>query len=282
MGRSSDDHDDDHENHEGDGGHCEQENVRNDENSGGSSDHGRGSIRNINVVEEREEDYVYDVYCLKQTTPDDSEKEIESRVDDESMTKKKNGGSGSLTSSGSWGDQNQTHNDNRDGFERDERFEFDTVDDCSTNSCSDPVMVQMRGGYGFWNEHGELVLEAAPTGQETCSEIDDNDDDYDSNCEEYDGNDYPDDDENEEDGIFIRGANDEYDSDDDIEYSSIDFRNRAIDLGTNINYSMQHYGDDDDDIGDGEYSGYMNDSSRWSRERIYGETEAYDPYYDEE
>ena len=232
----------------------------------------RGSIRDVNVVEKREEDYVYDVYCLKQTTPDDSEKEVDSRVDDESIGNKATGCT-SFTSSESWVENNNNTSNGgglEENGERDKMFKFDSIDDTSTNSFSDPVMV-LKGGYGFWNEHGELILEVAPTGLETCSDIDDNDDEHDSNCEDYEGNDYPDD--------FSLNDSDEYGS----YHGSSDFRHRAVDYGTNVHSGLHQYGDDDDDIGDEEYAGYMNtDSSHWSHERIYGETEAYDPDFDEE
>ena len=84
---------------------------------------------------------------------------------------------------------------------------------------------------------------------------------------------------------IVRGVDEEYDSDD-INAVSSEFRNRVVDLGalvSNGNAAMHQYKDDEDDMGDGEYTGFMyGDESEWSRESVHGETEAYDPDYEED
>ena len=76
-------------------------------------------------------------------------------------------------------------------FFKSENVTFNNAEYCDSSTNSDPVLVQMEGGVGYWNEKGELILETAPIGYH--SDIDD-EDEYDSNCEEYDGNDYPEED----------------------------------------------------------------------------------------
>jgi len=64
-------------------------------------------------------------------------------------------------------------------------------------------LLELQGGVGYWTEEGELILEVEPhhmLAAEFGHEGDDNEDyededDIDSNCEDYGGNDYPDEDE---------------------------------------------------------------------------------------
>lgn len=66
-------------------------------------------------------------------------------------------------------------------------------------------LLELQGGVGYWTEDGDLVLEVEPHHMMgLTSEYDEQDnsdvaeDDIDSNCEDYGGNDYPDDDSWEE------------------------------------------------------------------------------------
>jgi len=250
---------------------------------GGAGGVGSGSSIRDSTEEEREEDYVYDVYRLKegQEYGDDEGEEDESRIDSESGSKK-DGSSDSMLSSGSL-----------DAGQSRQREEF-TFDD--TDSSSDPILV-LQGGVGYWNEKGELVLETSPIDIGHQSDIEE--EDYDSNCEEYIGNDYPEDEDDDSEtnnneyysnytyqNRFSGGLNEEYDSDEDI-YDmpgSSQFRNHAIDISfgsTNSHHAMYQYEDYNDDEGDGEYSGLMRtDNTPWNNEGISGKTEAYDPTLD--
>jgi len=55
-----------------------------------------------------------------------------------------------------------------------------------------PTCMELRGGIGYWDEHGELILEAK---DEESGEDLDNDEDDDSNREDSEGNDYPEEEE---------------------------------------------------------------------------------------
>ena len=86
---------------------------------------------------------------------------------------------------------------------------------------------------------------------------------------------------------FVRGMEDEgeYDSDDNGIYTgSSDYRNHPIDLDSYATgYAMHQYGDDEDDIEDGDYTGTMyQDQSLWNSDRFNGRTEAYDEEYEED
>jgi hypothetical protein len=54
--------------------------------------------------------------------------------------------------------------------------------------------VELSSGVGYWTPLGELVLEAPEKHQESLDHFFDEDGDIDSNCEEYGGNDYPEED----------------------------------------------------------------------------------------
>jgi hypothetical protein len=69
-----------------------------------------------------------------------------------------------------------------------------------------PTCVELHGGIGYWDEHGELILEAVDDGN---IEDSDNDEDDDSNREDYEGNDYLEEEDegwDEEDGIIEEQA----------------------------------------------------------------------------
>jgi hypothetical protein len=56
--------------------------------------------------------------------------------------------------------------------------------------------VELIGGLGYWTDNGELILE---TNEKYQNSVDENigEDDIDSNCEDYDGNDYPEEDDDD-------------------------------------------------------------------------------------
>ncbi|CAJ1942112.1 unnamed protein product [Cylindrotheca closterium] len=56
---------------------------------------------------------------------------------------------------------------------------------------------ELTSGVGYWTPFGELVLEAPEKHQASLDHVFDEDGEIDSNCEEYGGNDYPDDDPDE-------------------------------------------------------------------------------------
>jgi hypothetical protein len=183
-----------------------------------------------------------------------------------------------------------------------------------------PPVISLKGGFGYWNQDGELVLDIHPDADMADSDLED--DEYDSNREDCDANEYPDDDDlddlnnsdhevghhfhaNIERGTgmtpprFANGHLEDNrmhqyeDSDDEGDYyydqtTYMDFRNRPVDLGNlklsgTSNGFVSSLNDENDDDGEGEeYSGIMYgaDSGRWSNERIYCETEAFDPIMD--
>ena len=59
----------------------------------------------------------------------------------------------------------------------------------------DPMTVELKGGVGYWTPDGELILEAPDKAQSSLDRYYDDDGEIDSNCEEYGGNDYPEEDE---------------------------------------------------------------------------------------
>lgn len=116
--------------------------------------------------------------------------------------------------------------------------------------------VELRGGVGYWDEHGELILEAME--DEGDSDNDENDD---SNCEDYHGNDYPEEDD------------DEYWEEDDIVEVDETFRHRPVHMfGQDVQVSTKPPGESDDDEYDTEYGLYEPSGPQ----RQY----AYDPDYE--
>jgi len=55
-------------------------------------------------------------------------------------------------------------------------------------------MVNMRGGVGYWNQDGELVLDVHPNDDDFDESDYLDEEEYDSNSEDCDVNDYPEDD----------------------------------------------------------------------------------------
>jgi hypothetical protein len=66
-----------------------------------------------------------------------------------------------------------------------------------------PMTVELTSGVGYWTPDGELVLEAPEKLPASLTHVFDEDADIDSNCEEYGGNDYPEEDDWGEDEDFV-------------------------------------------------------------------------------
>ena len=65
----------------------------------------------------------------------------------------------------------------------------------------DPTYVELRGGVGYLNEHGELILETLcpeDYGHDSDDDFAQEDDDVDSNAEDHEHNDYPDEESDED------------------------------------------------------------------------------------
>ena len=79
-----------------------------------------------------------------------------------------------------------------DLFYLEQKEEFDDGDeerlDCNDENA--PVTVELTEGVGYWTPEGQLVLEANKKHRSLSYEYDDGD--VDSNCEEWEANDYPD------------------------------------------------------------------------------------------
>lgn len=103
-------------------------------------------------------------------------------------------------------------------------------------------LLALQGGVGYWTEDGELILEVEPhhmigLHHEYDHDTDDDEhdeDDIDSNCEEYGGNDYPDEDY------------------DDLHWEEQFLREEPVTGEENSDFGVGD--DDDDDNHSGEYS----------------------------
>jgi len=174
-----------------------------------------------------------------------------------------------------------------------------------------PITVEMHGSVGYWNESGEYVLEATKTSNAGNNEEntdmmtnDDNDDDLDSNCEGFDANDYPEEEDDIEElfgemdhqycnrnssfdhgqypdpqygnGPFMtanmngggRFKTLENDSDDDENNGEQvnDFRNQPVDLNNYEGFG-QHYSK----RGDGFYADYSNNAGDDTEVDVYAD-----------
>jgi len=278
-------------------------------------------------MEDREEDFVYDVYCLDETHKQEhANVNVNVNMNDPEPSSRDHHHSHLISQHGP---AYSSRNENDVGLSAPQNLKDAVVEDeqealTNTKSVSDttnstaeeedsgPMEVNMRGGVGYW-VNGELVLDVHPNADMDDSDVED--DDYDSNREDCDANDYPDEDIGDSSGdennpycnSFIdremgpprvsrsRAGHSDADSDSDDEEDVIDFRNRPMDLNDfKIGYEHQHgfggggggdggnFQDDDED--DGDYRGFMyaDSNNRWSSENIDGETEAYDPDLDGE
>lgn len=86
-----------------------------------------------------------------------------------------------------------------DAVEKEEDYVYDVfcldkeMTDKSDEKEEEPLNVELRGGIGYWNENGDLILEALEEMQDDSSQNDEDD----SNCEDHEGNDYPEEQEEE-------------------------------------------------------------------------------------
>ena len=178
--------------------------------------HGHGALED----EDDDADYVFDVYCLagaKESARerddwdnwmspadrararatsgdrrDPNEHHNEEAVDGEGVTKR----SSSSTSVGD--DARGNDEGNPTSLRKSGSPDMSGSDDNNSSSDTDECRVEIKGGMGYWNERGELVLEADKHSGGTANGNNDDDsygegDDHDSNDEAYEGNDYPED-----------------------------------------------------------------------------------------
>lgn len=128
------------------------------------------------------------------------------------------------------------------------------------------TVVELRGGVGYLNEFGELILEAlCPEDFGHDSEDEQADDDEDSNAEDYETNDYP----------------EEEDDDDDDSDQDEGFRHNQVYTphGPNVAISKGGvYKDDGDAEYDAQYGLYNGAGAGTNTQRFY----AYDPEYDDD
>lgn len=160
-----------------------------------------------------------------------------------------------------------------------------------------PMIMNVRGGVGYWGENGQLILDVYPSDHDSDYL---EEDEYDSNKECCDANDYPDEESSEDDYGNFDGKNvvdsgyfDSYlgdptqprfgnhlgyaidnnyiiDSDSDG-LDTNEFRYRAADFVHRRESRNIRYKDDSDS--EHEYRGFMRgESSSWSNERIIDET----------
>lgn len=129
-----------------------------------------------------------------------------------------------------------------------------------------PLRVDLSGGVGYWNEHGELILQAlCPEDFGDVDSLQDDEEDNDSNAEDAEANDYPDEEESSDDY--------EFDADDTYRHEPI----YNMPAGTQTSYTTSVYNHDHDDEYDTQY-GLYDLSGGPAEPRIY----AYDPNHDDE
>ena len=112
------------------------------------------------------DDYVYDVYCLQQQDQQQQDQPQQPQLD-------------------------QHHRGKPVATNMDDRTPEE-----------EPTLVDLVGGVGYWNEQGQLVLEAANQNFVNSEHDEDvsleGDDDIDSNAEDYEFNDYPEENDDDE------------------------------------------------------------------------------------
>ena len=261
----------------------------------------------LNGNKDNDEDFVYDVYCLDehahQNGDDVSTKTNHPRPHPkhhDSCTPKNDEvlSAEMLSEIDSSSTIDTPHNSSSLKGSNDASMTTQLTAENMNDDGSIPTVVSMRGGCGYWMD-GELILDVHADSDLDDSDIDD--EEYDSNREDCDANDYPDDIDGSDDNGHHNSFNDRetrlpssrfsdrdsnLDSDsDESEIDIIDFRNRPVDLGhLKIGGSTHGFAANNDDADredDGEYRGFMyTDSARWSNENF--ETIAYDPELDGE
>eukprot|EP00978_Attheya_sp_CCMP212_P001481 scaffold3127_cov52-Attheya_sp.AAC.1 len=184
-------------------------------------------MMNDQEAEGRDEDFVYDVYCLASTDHDAEETDKEARGDEEEkkidmpagtaspqsespaqiIRSNTENGDNEATASSSQHDEeiraeppspsrvtksaataaNTNASDNNDGEESSE----------DSSAFDAPQTVELKNGIGYWTENGELILETQMDDiagdADMYDDLPDVEEDHDSNDEDYEGNDYPDD-----------------------------------------------------------------------------------------
>ena len=169
-----------------------------------SSHVGMNDYGNDNRQDEDEDDsdYVFDVYCLAGTKESARERD-DWDAWDESM--------GRPSSFNDRPDKRKEINgDDSTKIQSDDAARGD-----SSRNIEEECRVEIKGGVGYWNEAGELVLEADKLNGVKTSAISDDAsfvdaDDHDSNDEGYEGNDYPDDDADADSGADGQSDADAY------------------------------------------------------------------------
>jgi Transcription factor Iwr1 len=129
-----------------------------------------------------------------------------------------------------------------------------------------PLRVDLSGGIGYWNDHGDLILKALCPEDFGDADSLQADDDEDSNAEDADANDYPEEEDTSED-------DEDYGIDD--TYRHVPIYN--LPEGTQTTYPSAGYVQDDDDEYDAQY-GLYEASGGSAEPRVY----AYDPSHDDE
>ncbi len=168
---------------------------------------------------------------------------------------------------------------------------------------SNPTVVNVQGGVGYWLD-GNFVIDV--DGAEDFDDSDLEGDDYDSNREDCDGNDYPDDDYDDcgsshnrehygtlNDHLSQYASNFKYHDDDfshdddDDDYDKLSFRNRKVQFneiknmcGANVFQQNNLY--EDDELGkDEDYRGFMYaDTAGWDSKIPCNNNVAFDPNLD--
>ena len=265
-------------------------------------------------------DYVFDVYCLA------GAKESARERDDWDAWEQSMGGRARAPPTPSIKDNKEDAKPNEINsysFGGKNIHQLDG-DNCSRSSSEEECRVEIKGGVGYWNEKGELVLEAdkmnggkgGANGDESFTEADD----HDSNDEAYEGNDYPEDDEDGQsntDDAYMRTGNSayglgagyggDYSSDEEgLALYGRSYRQDPVPIPASAaggwsnvwsdsaqladdsddgGHNLSGFGMDDPDIGDddGEYEGPLGRVT-YGETGLYGEGGAcaYDPEHDDE
>ena len=230
---------------------------------------------------DEEDDYVYDVYYLHQ-------EETES---DEAGFGYLDNANGECSSSRGEGDGLEVRQEPQSrmctGSLSDEDHDVAPQDGSKKEFTAreEPVVV-MRGGVGYWNKEGELILKVVD--DEDIDDSDYNDEEYDSNCESFEGNDYPDADSSVEEGVNRYYTPFGLDEDYGYRFSAKGdqangINSRTYDLTNSTDY-LRNEGSDSDDDEESDYRGAMYGiKSHWTNESMHCEREeAYDSEVDDE
>jgi len=180
-------------------------------------------LKVANKVEDKEEDYVYDVYCLEENEDDNDENDcqnkqkgtttIKEEKKDEVLSPKKVAtgptSDTTATESTSITTPDVTTAASAATKEKEQSSNNDTNMETTTKESSpskQPTKIQLQNTIGYFDDDGKLVLEPSniiSVNKMGVDSDDENDDDYDSNNEAFDGNDYPEDeDSNDEDSDY--------------------------------------------------------------------------------